>query len=161
MPQNSEPGATSRIEINAAPQRVYELVSDPGTLAELASEYSGFRWLDGARSAEVGARFKGTNKQGRRRWNTVATITDADAGKRYAFQVTVEAGPISITGARWQYDIEPAGDSCVLTESTWDRRAGWAKTVADMALGVKDRNAHNQSNIEATLRAIKVRAEAG
>lgn len=161
MSQFLEPDASGRIEVQASPQRVYGLVSDPGALAEVASEYSGFQWLDGARSAEVGTRFKGTNRQGWRRWSTVATITDADVGKRFAFQVTVEAGPVSITGARWQYDIEPAGDGCVLTESTWDRRAGWAKALADLVVGVKDRSAHNQRNIEATLRAIKARAEAG
>lgn len=160
MTHAAEPNATGRIDVRASPERVYELISDPGALAEFASEYSGFRWLDGSSKAEVGARFKGNNKAGWRRWSTVSTITDAEPGKRFGFQVTVEVGPISVTGARWQYDIEPTDEGCAVTESSWDRRAGWAKAIGDGATGVRDRAEHNRHNIAATLRKLKERAEA-
>src|SRR5699024_6477 len=67
MPPTTASDAASSIDVEADPQRVYELISDPGTLAELAAEYSSFRWLNGAMRATVGARFKGGNKNGWRR----------------------------------------------------------------------------------------------
>lgn len=157
MPQT--PDASRHIDIAATPRQVYELISDPGTLAELAAEYATFRWLGNANSPTVGARFKGSNKHGWRRWSTIATITDADPGARFAFDVTVEAGPLSVNGARWQYDIEPTERGCTLSESTWDQRAPWAKTLGNIAAGVTDRAEHNRHNIDATLRAVKERAE--
>lgn len=160
MAQSPEPNATGSIEVRASPERVYELVSDPASLAEIANEYSGFRWLDGSNAPQVGARLKGNNKAGWRRWSTVSTITDAEPGKRFGFQVTVEAGPIAITGARWRYDIEPTDDGCAVTESSWDPRAGWAKALGDGATGVRDRAEHNRRNIAGTLRSLKARAEA-
>ncbi|MGH3451638.1 MAG: SRPBCC family protein [Haloechinothrix sp.] len=151
------PDATGQIDIAARPEYVYTLVSDPGVLAGLAAEYRGHRWLGGATQAAVGARFLGRNKNGFQRWMTVATITDAEDGARFAFDVT--AGPIR--SSRWQYDIEATDAGCRVTESTWDRRPGWLRTTAPLITGVKDRAAHNQRNIEATLRALKERAERG
>lgn len=151
------PDATAEIEIDSPAERVYEIISDPGVLAECAAEYDGFRWLGGMTRSEVGARFVGRNRKGWQRWMTVARITDADQGKRFAFEVT--AGPMK--AARWQYDIESSGQGCKVVESTWDRRPQWLRPVLAVINGVKDRAAHNQSNIEATLREIKSRAENG
>ncbi|MDQ0376128.1 SRPBCC family protein [Amycolatopsis thermophila] len=151
----TEPDATGRIEIGAEPGRVYGLVSDPRVLAELAEEYSGFRWLGGASGARVGARFRGVNRRGVRRWSTVSTITDADAGKRFAFEVRSLGIPVS----RWQYDIEPAGEGCVVTESTWDKRPGWFRGPSSLVTGVWRRNDSNRANIATTLRRLKARAE--
>ncbi|MBP2179891.1 SRPBCC family protein [Amycolatopsis magusensis] len=153
----AEPNAKGRIEVNASPQRVYELLSDLGVLAELAEEYSGHRWLDGADKAVVGARFKGSNRRGFRRWSTTSEITDAWAGRRFAFEVTSVAGlPVS----RWQYDITATETGCVVTESTWERRPGWLKLPTSAVTGVFQRDEQNQRNIEATLRRLKTRAEA-
>lgn len=151
----SGPSATGRIEVAAEPGRVYDLVSDPGVLAELAEEYSGFRWLGGVTGARVGARFRGINRRGARLWSTVSTITDADEGKRFAFEVRSLGIPVS----RWQYDIEPAGDGCVVTESTWDKRPGWFRAPSSLVTGVWQREDKNRSNIAATLQRLKTRAE--
>ncbi|SNR27101.1 Polyketide cyclase / dehydrase and lipid transport [Haloechinothrix alba] len=151
------PDATAEIQIDAPAERVYEIISDPGVLAECAAEYEGYRWLGGMTRSEVGARFVGRNRKGWQRWMTVARITDADRGKRFAFDVT--AGPVK--AARWQYDIEPGDQGCKLVESAWDRRPRWLGRVLDVINGVDDRAANNQANIEATLRGIKMRAENG
>ena len=151
----NQPNATGRIEINASADDVYALVSDPAMLAELAEEYSTFRWLDGATHAQIGARFRGGNQRGLRRWSTLATITEAAAAERFAFEVTFARLPIS----RGQYDIEQNGDGCVVTESTWDNRPGWLKLPTSTATGVFDRDEHNQRNIATTLRRLKDKAE--
>lgn len=46
-----------------------------------------------------------------------------------------------------------------VTESRWDRRPGWMRRSAMLLTAVKDRLTHNKRNIEATLRAVKERAE--
>jgi hypothetical protein len=151
------PDASGRVEVTAPAERVYRILSDPGALAECAEEFSAHRWLGGATSAAVGARFRGVNRRGLRRWSTVATVTDADAGKCFAFEVRVVGIPVS----RWQYDLEPAGDGCVVVESTWDRRPAWFRSTSSVATGVWRRAEQNRANIETTLRRLKVRAEAG
>ncbi|WP_158879488.1 SRPBCC family protein [Amycolatopsis anabasis] len=151
----SPPSATGQIDVKAPAHRVYSLISDLPTMAGCAEEYAGHRWLDGATSARVGARFRGRNQRGFRRWSTLSTITDADAGSRFAFEVTFLGFPI----ARWQYDLEPAGDGCRVTESTWDRRPAWLRYPTSLATGVWNRAETNTGNIATTLARLKSRAE--
>jgi hypothetical protein len=100
--------------------------------------------------------FKGTNRNGWRRWTTTCTVTDAEPGRRFAFDVRHTVVPIS----RWQYEIEPTAGGCTVTESTWDRRPGWFKGVAALATGVPQRTDANDAHIAATLQRLKARAEA-
>lgn len=150
------PSATGRIVVAAPPEKVYTLVSDPGALAGLAEEYSGHRWLGDVRSPAVGARFRGSNRRGLRRWSTISTVTDADEGRRFGFEVTYLGLPI----ARWQYDIEPDGEGSAVTESTWERRSAWLKVPTSLATGVWKREVTNHENIATTLTRLKAAAEA-
>ncbi|MGW5740238.1 SRPBCC family protein [Amycolatopsis sp. NPDC003861] len=151
------PNATGRIEIDAAPEAVYSLVSDPGQLAGLAEEYAGHRWVGEADGPAVGAKFRGRNQRGFRRWSTLSTITDADPGRRFGFEVTSVAG---LPVARWQYDFEPSRDGCVVVESMWERRPAWFKVATSTVTGVWDREQANTANIAATLARLKRAAEA-
>lgn len=151
-----QPTATGRVEITADPHRVYELVSDPGVLAELAEEYAGHEWLDGAESAAVGARFRGRNRRGLRRWSTVSTITHADPGVRFAFQVRV-LGTLLVS--EWSYAIRPTSGGCEVVEATRDRRPAWFRLPSELITGVFDRAEENRRNIDTTLRRLKELAE--
>lgn len=152
----AEPSASATIEVAAAPEVVYRLVSDLSSLAEVAEETTTLRWRKGA-AAVPGAVFKGTNRIGWRRWSTTCTVTDADPGRRFAFDVTHTVVPV----ARWQYDIAPTEAGCTVTESTWDHRPKWFAVLSRPATGVGDRVKQNTGNIEATLRRLKARAERG
>jgi hypothetical protein len=153
----NEPDATGRIEIDAAAETVYALVSDPAKLASVAEEYAGHRWVGGSSGPAVGAKFRGRNRRGLRRWSTLSTITDADPGRRFGFEVTSVAGlPVS----RWQYDFEPDGDGCVVVESMWERRPAWFKVPTSTVTGVWNRGEANAANIAATLARLKRAAEA-
>jgi hypothetical protein len=122
----TEPSASSSVEIKAPPAHVYALITDLAAMSEIAEETAVMRWQKGVSSAVPGAMFKGTNRNGWRKWTTKCKVTDADPGKRFAFNVSHTGVPIS----RWQYDIAPAADGCSVTESTWDRRPGWYKAPA-------------------------------
>ncbi|HET6711637.1 MAG TPA: SRPBCC family protein [Amycolatopsis sp.] len=151
------PNVTGRIEIDAAPETVYALVSDPAALADVAEEFAGHRWVGGVSRPAVGARFRGRNQRGFRRWSTLSTITDAEPGRRFGFEVTSFAG---LPVARWQYDFELARDGCVVVESMWERRPAWFKVATSTVTGVWDREVANTANIAATLARLKRAAEA-
>ncbi|WP_232678256.1 SRPBCC family protein [Nocardioides sp. R-C-SC26] len=148
--------ATGSIEIAASPDDVYRLLTDLDRFASVTEETTTMRWTGGATGAAPGASFSGANRNGWRRWSTASIVTDADAGRRFAFEVTAPAG---ITVARWQYDLEPTATGCRVTESTWDRRPAWFVKPAGMITGVSDRTSGNAANIEATLTRLKAALE--
>jgi hypothetical protein len=151
----TEPSVTATVQIDASPELVYGLITDLPTLASLAEEAVAMelRKGDGIRK---GAVFVGHNENSGRRWTTKCTVTDAEPGRIFAFDVRHTVVPI----ARWQYDIVAADGGCRVTESTWDRRPGWFRKVAKKATGVSDRVVANTENIQATLQRLKQRAEA-
>jgi len=150
-----EPSASASVAVNADPDTVYRLITDLSTMAELAEETTRMRWTKGDRAAP-GAAFRGTNRNGIRRWTTTCTVTAAEPGRRFAFDVRHTVVPIS----RWEYDIVATDAGCTVTERTWDRRPGWFKGTAGLATGERDRAAANARHIQATLERLKGRAEA-
>jgi hypothetical protein len=143
--------------INADAKTVYDIVADLPNMGRLSPENTGGKWVGGASGPKVGAKFRGNNKAGWRRWSTQVTVTQADRGKRFAFHVS--AGPVAV--ADWAYQFEPSGTGTRVTE-TWDeRRPGWMKALSGPVTGVSDRGSHNESNMQATLRALKKLAESG
>lgn len=150
----TDPSATATVQIDATPDVVYGLITDLPTLSALAEETVAMEWRKGDGVAQ-GAVFVGHNENSGKRWTTKCTITDADPGRTFAFDVTHTVLPI----ARWQYDIVAADGGCRVTESTWDRRPGWFRKIAKLATGVPDREAANKQHIQLTLQRLKQRAE--
>lgn len=151
------PTAQGTIEIDAPPELVYELITDITALPDWAVEADRCAWLDGATGAAVGARFRGRNRHKRRRWSTTCTVTAADPGRRFTFDVVV----VGTTSATWEYEIEPTQTGCRVTERTKRRvPLAAAKLVNLLMLGIRDRDGHNQANIERTLANLKDYAEA-
>jgi hypothetical protein len=142
--------------IKASPQVVYDLVSDLPRMGEWSPENTGGRWLGGATGPAPGVRFRGSNRDGIRRWSTTVTVAEATPGKAFVFDVSV--GPWKV--ARWAYHLAPSEGGCDVTESWEDRRAGWMKTVSGPVTGVSDRATHNAENIRTTLERVKAAAEA-
>jgi len=64
--------------IEAPAEAVYALVSDVTRMGEWSPETASCRWVDGAWSAEVGARFRGSNRRGPLLWTTTCTVTRSD-----------------------------------------------------------------------------------
>lgn len=147
-----QPDATGSVEIEAPPELVYELVSDVPNMPTWAAECVRCKWLGDATGPELGARFVGSNRNGRFRWSTVAEVTAAEPARRFAFTV--------LWTSRWEYLIEPTASGCRVTESTWDIRNWFMRRVlAPLLTGVRDRGTHNTANIAATLASLKTASE--
>ena len=75
----------ARVEIDAAPLTVYQLVSNITRMGQWSPECYRCEWLNGATTPAPGARFRGHNRLGKIRWHTDAIITTADPGREFAF----------------------------------------------------------------------------
>lgn len=133
--------------IRAPADVLYALVSDVTRMGEWSPENVGGRWLDGVTGPVVGARFRGSNRRGWRRWSTTCTVVTAEPGRTFAFDVRV-AG---IRTSRWSYAFLPRGDRTEVTESWSDHRPRWLAVSAGAMMGIKDLRAHNEQNIRTTL----------
>lgn len=143
------------VEVAAPPERVWALVSDLPRMGEYSPENTGGRWVKGG-GPVVGARFRGTNRQGRRTWSTSATVTRSEPGRAFAFEV--KGGPLAV--ALWSYEITPTATGCTLTESWEDRRGLLLTRTGGLLTGEPDREGYNARSIEQTLARVKARAEA-
>ena len=152
----AEPVSVTR-EINAPADRVWAMVSDVTRMGERSPETQAAKWVGGATGPRPGAKFRGTNRNGKKKWNTVATIVDADPGRSFSFRVSAMGIKIS----DWRYAFEPTATGCRVTESTIDLRSAAAKLLGKPVSGVADRVTHNQASIEKTLDTLKAAAESG
>jgi Polyketide cyclase / dehydrase and lipid transport len=155
MVPRGKPAVSADIAVNAHPDALYDLITDLPTLTQLVEETYAMRWTRGD-SARPGAVFRGSNRNGSRKWTTTCTVTDAEPGRAFAWDVT--SGPFPVS--HWRYEIADGQGACRVTESMWDHRPGWLRRIARLLTGVPDRAAANAEHISATLQRLKQRAEA-
>ena len=153
----AEADVVETISVEAAPERVYDLVSDVTRMGEWSPEAVGATWLGDASGPTVGARFKGKNQKGWRRWSTTCEVVEAEPGQCFAFKVTSVAG---LPVATWRYRMEGAGGTTTLSEEWVDDRKGVMNVLGRLATGVADRKDHNRAGMQQTLTNLKAAAEA-
>lgn len=121
------------VVIAVDPMTVYRQVADPSQMGRWSPENTGATVLTPGEPAAFGTSFVGTNKRGRARWATKCTVTAADPGERFAFDVR-QIGPrkpvLRAGIASWEYTFEPVEGGTRVTESWTDRRRGWPDFVA-------------------------------
>jgi uncharacterized protein YndB with AHSA1/START domain len=142
-------------EIVAPGEHVWAMVSDVTRMGEWSPETEAGVWLKGATEATPGARFRGTNRNGKKHWSTTATVIRAEPGREFAFRVS--AGGFQV--AEWGYSLEPTSDGCRVTETWIDRRGLVTRTLGKQVTGVADRASHNRRGMEQTLGRLKAAAE--
>ncbi len=150
-----EPVVVSRA-VAAPPEVVWPMISDLPRMGEWSPENTGGSWRKGATGPAVGARFKGTNANGKKSWTTSVTVTVCDAPTTFAFRVTSGGASVST----WTYDIVPTATGCTVTETWLDERGWLAKTLGGPISGVTDRDSeHSRKGMEATLAGLAEAAE--
>lgn len=103
------------VHMAAAPERIWELVSDITRIGRYSPETFEAEWLDGATGPAVGARFRGhvkRNGRGPIYWTTCTVMTSVP-GREFSFGVGASDHPLSV----WRYHLRPAGDGTDVTES--------------------------------------------
>src|ERR1700723_537412 len=88
--------------VDAAPERIYDLVADMQRMGEWSPECQRVEWEGGASVPAEGARFVGHNRGGPRglmKWSRKGRVLVADRGHEFAF-VTEEGGHESTV---WRY----------------------------------------------------------
>ncbi len=143
------------LTIAAPAERLYDLISDLPRMGEWSPENCGGKWVKGATAPVVGARFRGRNRKGWRRWTTLVTVVIAEPAKEFAFDVT--GGPWKV--ARWGYRFTPTDGATVVTEYWDDHRATLMAKITSIVVGVGDRPDYNRRGMEETLRRLAAVAE--
>jgi uncharacterized protein YndB with AHSA1/START domain len=91
--------------VDADPEAVWAVATDPTRLGEWSHEATGAEWLGGATTATPGARFAGSNRIGRNGWVRVNEVLVADRPRRFSWR-TVPAG-LYRDSTVWTIDLEP------------------------------------------------------
>jgi hypothetical protein len=146
------------IDIDAPPERVYDLVADIPRMGEWSPECYECKWSKGATGPAVGARFKAKNKGGRGpSWFNSPAVTVADRGRAFAFN---RSGP-GIGSYTWRYDLEPIDTGTRLTESFEAERplGSLMSWITQKWTGSADRDADLHEGMLTTISRIKAAAE--
>lgn len=140
----------------ASPERVWALITDVTRMGEWSPETTKCTWVGKVKGPQVGARFAGQNRNGRRRWATPCVVTESSPGRTFSFRVAV--GPVKI--ATWTYDIAPTdGGGCIVTESTVNLENKVVAKLGDLLTNVDNRAEHNRATMEVTLARLAAAAE--
>jgi len=142
-------------EIAAPVEQVWAMVSDLTRMGEWSPENEGAVWLRGATGPTLGATFRGMNRNGKKKWNTLGGIDDAQPERLLAFRITAAGFKV----AEWRYEFEPTATGCRVIETWVDLRGHIAKALGKPVSGVADRAAHNRATMEQTLERLKLAAE--
>jgi uncharacterized protein YndB with AHSA1/START domain len=140
------------IEIEAAADRVWAVVSDFVRMAEWSPECRRIVVLGGQKTG-VGARFLGINRRGLVAWPTTSTIVRFEPAKAIAWQVRE-------SGALWSYLLEATGSGTRLTgrRDLTDFTLG-TKLFAPVIGGAAAHDEELSAGIRTTLERIKAAVE--
>lgn len=142
------------LHIAAEPDTIYALVADVTRTPEFSPEIIECRWLDGAATAAVGARFRARNKMPNRpAFANKPVVTVAEPGRTFAFARTEPFGGT----VEWRYDFTPDGDGTLVTESYTVTKAvsriGWF--IIGTIFGRKNREADLHTGMTKTLERLR------
>lgn len=121
------------IVIAADAQTIYAQVADPSQMGRWSPENRGAEVPDPGRPATLGTSFVGSNRRGRASWVTRCTVTSADPGARFAFdvvQIGVKRPLMKGAIASWSYDFATVEGGTRVTETWTDRRTRWPDLAA-------------------------------
>jgi uncharacterized protein YndB with AHSA1/START domain len=154
---NATPAPTVAVsrDIAAPAETVWALIADLPRMGEWSPENTGGSWTRHATGPALDAHFRGSNRNGRRRWTTAVVVTRCEPGTCFEFAVSA----LGLAVARWTYSVEAHGSACRVTESYTDTRGRIAKALGGPVSGVADRPTHNRDGMERTLANLAATAE--
>jgi hypothetical protein len=91
---------TTVAEVATTPEALYAVASDVTRIGDWSHECKGATWHGGAQGPAVGARFRGRNRTGWRRWSRLCEVTVLDPPNRLAWRTVGAMGWVDST--EWQ-----------------------------------------------------------
>ena len=150
---------TDKLEVSrdiAAPaDEVYAAISDVTRMGEWSEECHSCEWHDGFTGPVVGAVFDGHNRNGDHEWTTQGKVIEAEPGRAFAFECSLNDFHFST----WGYRIESTGHGCRVTEWTENLLPDWALESAKEISGVDDRTERNRQTMSGTLERLAAALE--
>jgi uncharacterized protein YndB with AHSA1/START domain len=147
--------------VEAAPERIYDLVADMPRMGEWSPECQRVEWGAGCSGPGEGATFVGHNRggpAGLMKWSRRGRVLTADRGREFAF-VTEEGGHESTV---WRYRFEPADGGTRVTESYEVKRIpAWARVVDVPTNRARELQEHMEQTLARLKQAAEVRDGAG
>ncbi|MCX8564377.1 SRPBCC family protein [Mycolicibacterium mucogenicum] len=155
MPSNPQPVLEESIDIAAAPEAVWTMVSDVRRMAEWSPQVESTRLRNGADQVVQGVEFTNLNNNGTFQWKTHGTVVRLDRGREIAFR-------IQENWAIWSLRVEPTPGGTKLTQrrESPDGSPDGTVKVIDTHLGGQDVFTESmRDGMRQTLQAIKAAAE--
>lgn len=162
MRMSDSPTVAVNIFIEAPPSRVWQLITDLNLMGEWSPEYQGGEWLEGV-SPSIGARFKGYNKRGERRWESISTVVEIEADQSFSWAVGDPTNP----GSTWRFELIPEGAGTRVRQhvTLGPGSSGLTARITEMPDRetdiIESRRAEHRRNMSATLAGLKAYAEQG
>ena len=160
MKYDDQPGVGVSILVDATPETVWTLVSDPMTPAQFENELVKAEWEDAPNGPELGATFRGYNRHPELgwEWDVECTVNRFEDGRLLGWAPG--------TAAQWWFTVEPVGDQTRLWFQSTIGPGPSGLTPAIEAQPdreddiVANRLADWRANMERTVVGIKALAEA-
>jgi len=111
------------VVVDATPEQVWAVVSDPTRVGEWSHECVGVTWLDGAHRAEPGVRFRGRSRVGLVRWTRTCEILAVEPRRELVWRTIPTL--LVPDSTRWRISLAPAGGGTRITQAFEVLRAPW------------------------------------
>lgn len=149
--------------IEAPPQRIWELVTDIGLMAEFSGELQSTEWLHGANGPALGNAFLGRNHHpALGDWETTSYVTRCEEPREFGWSVNDPDHPT----ATWSFTLEGHEGGTLLRQRMrmGPARSGLSRAIERMP-DKEQKIVHNrlcefEDAMTATLAGFKQRAEA-
>lgn len=144
------------LEIAAAPEQLWRMVSDVTRMGEWSPVCRRCEWLGEPARAEIGARFVGHNRRGLFRWWRECHVTACEEGRVFAFSTRFRGEEQT----RWRYEFQPTSQGTLVTE-TYEVVSvpRWVR-LANRVPGASARSRRDaRANLRQTLERLRAAAE--
>lgn len=144
------------VHVEAAPEAVWDLVTDVTRIGEFSPETLEGRWIGGATGPAVGAKFQGhvkRNGRGPMYWTTCRVVT-CEPQRDFAFVVEVPGMSAVNT---WRYQLAESGSGTDVTESFELTPSLFVRVYWTLAGSMRSKT--NVRGMTETLNRIKAAAE--
>ena len=158
------PTAEATVQVAAAPEQIWPLVSDIFLIAELSREVQEVRWLPGCTGPALGARFHGRSAHPQvGEWTTISHVVQCEPPRVFAWAVEDPVNPAAL----WRFELTPQDGGTAVRQ--WARLGPGPSNLTEAIRLWPDKEERIvagrlrefRAGMEANLAAIKERAEAG